>query len=233
MADDRGLDGFDPYDLQDVESERIGAWFDHLDDDGLQVASACEGWTRRDLLGHLVAVEDYHRACLEGTVSELIEPYLSRGATSLDEINQAAVDDLAQIGAADLLTTWRDRNQHSRAGFRAADGTNIDTSIGSYPGRYQAFHVASELGIHADDAGAPVDEAERAERERWLAGVARFALTEVREDASVEPTDDGYRVSRGGTEMTFDTGAFVAGMFGRAAPGQLTSAGSELLSLSD
>ena len=63
--------------------------------------------------------------------------------------------------------------------------------------------------------------------------VGAGALTEAKEDVSVEPTDDGYRVSQGDTEMTYDTGAFVAGVFGRAAPGPLTSGGSELLALSD
>ena len=36
----------------------------------------------------------------------------------------------------------------------------MDSSIGDYPGRWQAFHVAAELASHADDVGVPVTHGE-------------------------------------------------------------------------
>ena len=77
---------------------------------------------------------------------------------------------------AEVLAAWNEQNARTRAGFRAADGTDIDSSIGAYPGRAQAFHVAYELAVHADDIDAPVADDESDTREEWMAAVSRFAL---------------------------------------------------------
>lgn len=231
MADERGLEGLDPYDLQDVEATRIGDWVMQLDEAGLATPSACEGWSRRDVLAHLLANEEYHRACLSGSVRELFERLMSTGATSLDEFNATGVALYANTPTGEMLAAWRSQSAENRAGFRAADGTDIDSSVGSYPARAQAFHVAYELAVHADDMGAPVGADESEHRQRWLAGVSRFALTEVKDDVSVELSDDGFVVRQGDREATFDRPSFVAGVSGRAGPNPLGEADAELLSL--
>lgn len=231
MADERGLEGLDPYALQDVEAQRIGDWLAGLDDEGMTEPSACEGWSRRDVLAHLLATEEYHQACLEGTVRQLIDRLVSAGATSLEEMNAMGVASHADTPAPELLARWREQNERTRAGFRAADGTEIDSSVGPYPGRAQAFHVAYELAIHADDVDAPVEAAERDERQSWLAAVSRFALTEVKEDVSVEPDGDDISVRKGELEVRVDRDSFVAGVSGRSGARQLDPLTADLLSL--
>ena len=54
----------------------------------------------------------------------------------------------------------------NRDGFRARDGGDVDSSVGAYPARWQAFHLAFELATHADDVGVPVADAEEARRAR-------------------------------------------------------------------
>lgn len=231
MVDERGLHGLDPYDLQDTEAARIESWIGQLDDAALAVPSACDGWSRRDVLAHLVATEEYHHACLAGAVTDFVAGLTQEGATSLDEMNALGVAAHADTPASELLALWKDLNEQSRAGFRAADGSQIDSMIGSYPGRSQAFHVAYELAIHADDIDAPVTEAEVSDRQNWIAGVSQFALTEVKEDVSVERAGDVFIVSRGGVESSFDLAAFLGGVSGRAEDGLLTAADAELLAL--
>jgi hypothetical protein len=48
---------------------------------GWKQASRCAGWTVRDVLGHLAAGEDYHQACLDGTVAGFLARFAERGGT--------------------------------------------------------------------------------------------------------------------------------------------------------
>ena len=91
--------------------------------------------------------------------------------------------------------------------------------------------MAFEYAIHANDAGAPVTDEERDSRQDWLSAVARFALTEVKEDVSVQPADGGgFVVRQGDIEASFDRDAFVAGVAGRG-DALLDEAGDQLLGL--
>lgn len=231
MADLTPLTDLDPYDLHDVECARIAARFEMLDVDGWAAPSGCAGWSRRDLLGHLVAVEEYFGACLDGSVAPLMQRYTDQGVTSVDEFGEAGVVATAAQSTHDLVSVWLVANSTNRAGFRAADGTDIDTSVGAYPGRQQAFHVAFEYAIHSNDLESPVAADEVDDRQAWLARVARFALTEVKDDVSVADVDGQIVVTQGETSATFDRDTFVAGVSGRAEPGVLTAAEAELLSL--
>ena len=139
-------------DLLDEEAARLDAFYSSLSDDDWDRPSRCEGWTVRDLLGHLASGEEYHRACLDGTVSELISRYAERGATDLDSANAMGVADHADLTAKEVLERWRTADAENRRRFRQRGDGRIDTSIGDYPCRWQAFHVASELATHADDA---------------------------------------------------------------------------------
>lgn len=230
MADERGIDGRDPYDLQDTECARLAERFNALDESAWSAPSGCEGWSRRDLLAHLVAVEEYFSACLAGTVAALMARYAATGAASLDDFNAAGVAAAGDANGPALLADWLARNRENRAAFRAADGTDIDTSVGPYPCRLQAFHVAFEYAIHANDAGAPVSPRQFDARQDWLAGVARFALTEIKDDVRVDESEEGFVVRQGDVALDVTRDAFVAAVAGRPAEGA-GAAEIDLLSL--
>lgn len=231
MADLEALDGLDPYDLQDEECARLDARFSELRGDAWNEPTGCEGWSRHDLLAHLVAVEEYVEACLAATVQQLMQRYMEGGATTLDGFNAAGVAANAATPPDELLALWRERNTANRAGFRAADGTDIDTSVGRYPCRLQAFHVAFEYAVHANDVDATVTATEHEHRQDWLAAVARFALTEVHQDVAVEERGGSFSVTKGPVQATFDRDLFVAGVSGRAPFDAMSPGEAELLDL--
>ncbi|MGI9623160.1 MAG: maleylpyruvate isomerase family mycothiol-dependent enzyme [Acidimicrobiales bacterium] len=231
MVDESGLDGLDPYDLMDSECERLTGWFDTLDAAGWDVPSHCEGWSRRDLLAHLVAVEEYFEACLSGTVADLMKRYTDAGAGSIDDFNAAGVAASADTDPAELLAGWVAHNARNRAGFRAADGGDIDTSVGGYPGRLQSFHVVHEYATHANDVDAPVGADEYDERQAYLAAISRFALTELKKDLSISDVDGGFIVANGDMSVTLDRDEFVLGVSGRFPEGTFEPEIAALLDL--
>jgi uncharacterized protein (TIGR03083 family) len=107
MTDDRELAGLDPFALLDTEAGRLDAFLSGLSDSGWNRASRCAGWTVRDVLGHLAASEDYHRACLDGTVAAFLAGFAERGGTDLDSVNALGVADYAASSPAQVLTRWR------------------------------------------------------------------------------------------------------------------------------
>ena len=94
MVDEQDLIGLDPYDLMAAETARLERHFSALSDDGWQQASRCDGWSVRDVLAHLAASEDYNRACLDGTVQQLLGEWGAKGATDLDSANEFGVREL-------------------------------------------------------------------------------------------------------------------------------------------
>jgi uncharacterized protein (TIGR03083 family) len=233
MPDERGLSGLSPYDLQDIECARLAGWFAALGGNEWSVPSRCEGWSRRDMLAHLVAVEEYFAACLDRSVAQLMHRYTEAGATSVDEFGAAGVANAAGRSPDDLLASWIAANERNRAGFRAADRTDIDSSVGPYPARLQAFHVAFEYAIHANDVDAPLGETEREGRQHWLAGVAQFALTELKPDLRVDISDTDVIVRTSDDSDTIEIGidTFVDGVSRRLAPEALDAAVGALLDL--
>jgi hypothetical protein len=70
-------------------------------------------------------------------------------------VNALGVADYAGLSPAEVLADWRAASAGNRRRFcERADGV-VDTSIGEYPCRWQAAHVAAELATHPDDIGVP------------------------------------------------------------------------------
>lgn len=204
MTDDRELAGLDPFDILDREAARLDAFFSALPADGWSRPTRCEGWTVRDVLGHLASAEEYHRACLDGEVAALLARFGERGATDLDSANAMGVADYADRTPDEVLAHWRATNAESRRRFRERGDGTVDTSIGDYPCRWQAFHVASELATHADDIGVPVTDGEREERRAWRSRFSRFALAEVKPDLSARVIEGRTVVSDAAADVEVD-----------------------------
>ena len=159
MVDDADLHGLDPYDLMDGEAARLDRFFVGLDAKAWSQPSRCADWSVRDVLAHLLSSEQYNAACLDGSVAELLAAMGARGATDLPSANELGIRELDDRSTKQLIDQWRTANAQTREGFRERDAGDIDSSVGAYPARWQAFHLAFELATHADDVGVPVDRA--------------------------------------------------------------------------
>jgi len=201
-ADVALLDGLDPYDLMDVESERLDAFFSSLDAQGApgdwSKPTRCEDWTVRDMLGHLAAIEEYNQAGLDNGVSELFERARAGGARGMDGFNAWGLQVRADVPAGELLARWRADNVDYRRRMRqrGRDAT-LDTTVGQYPAFLQAFYLAVEYATHADDVSAPVDGSESAVRARWRALFATFAVGEQERPVTVVAGDGVWEIIAG------------------------------------
>jgi uncharacterized protein (TIGR03083 family) len=224
MPDDSHLAGIDPYAAWDREAARLA---DHLrgrpdDDAEWDAPSECEGWTVRDVLAHLLAEQEYFAACLSGDVADLMQRFGEKGATDLDSFNSIGIALVADRSPSELLAEWIEQDERNRAGFRDRGDSDVDSSVGAYSGRWQAFHLASELATHADDIHVP-DDADRAERTAWRAPFSRFAVTESHPHLSVEVTGPGRtRVHGDGIDVELDDETLVAAVAGRSSDPTLT-----------
>ena len=218
MPDDSVLADHDPFDLMDAEAARLDAWFSSLDGPDWDRASACEGWDTQDVLAHLAFGEAYNAACLDDTIPAFAERFTSRGATDMNAFNALGVSDRADRTPDELLTEWRAACGRTRTELRALDGKDVTTSVGPYPARWQAWHLASELATHADDIGVPETAEEAGDRLAWRACFARFALDEMRPDVGVEPAPGGTRVRAAGAEAVLDDRELVDAVNGRLPP---------------
>lgn len=215
--DERHLDGHDPYDLLDAEAARLESWLGGFADDDpvWEQASRCDGWTVRDVLAHLAAVEEYHHACLDGKVQQFLEAGLAQGYTGLDDFNQGGIDGLAGTPPSALLAAWSADDAETRRRLRERDGGDIDSTVGPYPLRWQAFHVAVELAVHADDIGLPISPDEAPDRLAWRTAFSRFAVTEKDTSATVEDAEGGTRIVIGDADLVVDDATLVDAVDGR------------------
>jgi len=215
MTDDRELAGLDPFALLDDEAGRLDAFLSGLGESGWKQASRCAGWTVRDVLGHLAASEDYHRACLDGTVAAFLADFAGRGGTDLDSVNALGVADYAALSPSEVLARWRAASAGNRRRFRERGDGIVDTSIGDYPCRWQAFHVAAELATHADDIGVPVTPGEHGRRTAWRARYSRFALAEAKPQLEIRQAGARTAVTDGPATVELDDDELIEAVMGR------------------
>ena len=98
------------------------------------------------MLAHLLASEQYNAACLDGNVAGFLAELGNRGATDLEGVNEVGIRELDDCSTAQLLDAWRIANGTTREKFRSHAGGDIDSSVGPYPARWQAFHLAFRAG---------------------------------------------------------------------------------------
>jgi uncharacterized protein (TIGR03083 family) len=221
--DDSDLDGLDPVAQWERETARVLQHLRGVPDDAAlwQQPSRCAGWTVRDVVAHLTAEQEYFHACRDGTVQALMEAMGARGATDIESFNELGIREHLALENVALLRELEDRDARSRAGFRERGDGTVDTSVGEYPARWQAFHLAGEIATHADDIGVPVPADEQADRLAWRVRFSRFALKEAKEadDPVVEAVDGGTHVVLGPIDAVVDDDAFVEAVAGRLDDG--------------
>jgi uncharacterized protein (TIGR03083 family) len=199
-----------------AEAARIEAHLRVLPPDEWRRPSRCEGWTVRDVIAHLAATEEYHRACLDGRVRAYLADAAARGGASIDEFNALGIATLDGVPDDVVLEQFVVDDAATRRGLATRGDGEVDTSVGAYPARWQAFHLASELATHADDMFVPERPDEVDARRDWRARFSRFALREARPDLVVEAADGRTHVRGSGVDVVLDDADFVAAVAGRA-----------------
>jgi uncharacterized protein (TIGR03083 family) len=215
MVDDQDLEGLDPYDLMAIEAARLDAYFAQASAADWDKPTRCEGWNARALLAHLAATEEYNQACLDGTVQQFLADVGAKGAVDLASANDIGIHEFDDQSPEQILETWRTRSAQNRDGFRARDGGDVDSSVGAYPGRWQAFHLAFELATHADDVGVPVTASEAPGRIDWQSRFGRFALKELKPELSIEVDGDRTHVKGDGIDVELTPAQFVGAVAAR------------------
>jgi uncharacterized protein (TIGR03083 family) len=215
VVDDQDLQGLDPYDLMATEVARLDRFFAGLGDPEWQAPSRCAGWSVRDVLAHLAATEDYNRACLDGTVQQFLGEMGAKGATDIATANEIGIRELDNQTPQQVLDTWRTRAAENREDFRARDGGSVDSSVGAYPARLQAFHLAFELATHADDVAVPVTSDEATARNGWQVSFGRFALKELKPDIAIDGHDGRTHVRLGDVDVDLADEQFVQAVAAR------------------
>ncbi len=216
MVDTSDVADLDPFDLLDVESERVAKFFDNLDDEGWAKDTRCEGWRVRELLSHLDGVEVYHTACLDDTIPQLFDEAKKSGVSDFNNFNDWIVRERADKPATEVIASWRAANADVRKRLRerGRDGT-LSSSVGPYPAGLMAFHIASEYATHGDDMNVPVNEGEKAARTAWREKVSLFAVKEAEKPVELEKVDGGYTVRAEGEEAKLSAEEFVEAVTAR------------------
>ena len=219
MVDDSDLAGLDPYELMAAEASRLDGFFAGTNGADWTKPTRCDEWNVRDLLAHLAASEDYNQACLDGAVQQFLADMGAKGAIDLASANAIGVREFDDRTPEQILDIWRARSTQNREAFRARDGGDVDSSVGAYPARWQAFHLAFELATHADDVGVPVSESEAADRITWQARFGRFAIKELKPELAIESSNGTTHVKGDGVDVELPDEQFVQAVAARLPAG--------------
>jgi uncharacterized protein (TIGR03083 family) len=219
MAEDL-LKELDPFDIFDAEAARLDRYFSGLGEAEWNRPSRCEGWSVRDVLGHLAGEELYNHACLDGNVQGLLARLAREGVGGFHDFNEWSVRQRRTMPVEQVLAEWRRDNGDTRWRMRERGREGlIDTMAGPYPAGRQAFHYDSEYATHADDVGAPVREDEVDDRTLWRVAVGRFVLAEQDSKVQIEQTAEQIWVNDDGVSATLSFPDFVEATVGRLKPG--------------
>ena len=171
----------------------------------------------RDVLAHLLSSEQYNTACLDGTVGDFLaerrRPRRDRSHVGERVGHPRARRPFDRPAARRVACGERGTPIE---GFRKRDGGDVDTSVGAYPARWQAFHLAFELAVHADDVGGPGHGAggDRA-RTAWQAQFGRFALKELNKDLEIKAGNGTTQVRGDGIDVELPDAVFVQAVAAR------------------
>jgi uncharacterized protein (TIGR03083 family) len=200
VAGEQHVADLDPFDLLDVEAERVAAFFSS--DPDWTAPTRCEGWRVRELLAHCAGVETYHLACLDDAIGPLFEEGAKHGVSDVDSFNDWLVKRRSDASTDELLAEWRDKNLAVRRRMRelGRDGS-MASSVGPYPVGLMAFHVASEYATHADDMDVEIPDAEQAGRAAWRRKVSLFAVEEAGKPVEIEARGDDMLLVRSGAKQ--------------------------------
>ncbi len=157
------------------------------------------------MVAHLSTDEVYNQACVDGTLDQL------PSASGLSGWNARGVRVRRAMGPLEVLQEWESRQALVRRawGKIGLDGT-IDTSIGRYPLRLQAWHLAREYAIHADDIRVRMSELERRVQLRWRIAFGLFAAREEGEPVDAELVGDQVQLRQGGKLHRLEPETFIA-----------------------
>jgi uncharacterized protein (TIGR03083 family) len=211
------LTDLDPFEIFDTEAARLDRFFSSLDAEGWNRPSRCEGWSVRDVLGHLAGEELYNHACLDGDVLGFFAMLEREGAGGgFHDFNEWCVRRRRDLPVNEILDEWREKNSETRERMRALGrDAMLQTSAGPYPVALQAYHYDSEYATHADDGEAPVSDGEADARTRWRVNVGLFVLDEQSSHAQVEQAGDHVQVRAGGASARLSLTDFVDATVGR------------------
>ncbi|WP_332644124.1 maleylpyruvate isomerase family mycothiol-dependent enzyme [Aeromicrobium sp.] len=214
MAEESILDGLDPFDLLDREADRVHSLFTSEPD--WYRSSRCAGWTVRDMLGHLMGLEDYTRANLDNGVGDLFRAAEQAGAVDVVAFNDWQLQAYADVPTDELVGEWREAQVANRQELRARGRHgSVDTSVGAYPSWLQTFHFAVEYATHGDDIYVVVPEEDRRERSAWRVVFGRFVLEELERPITVTPRDDLVVVQSEGGRTELSPEDFIEATVGR------------------
>ena len=195
-----------PFPVYDQEVARIRRYLHDLDDAGWRAPSHCRGWSRKDLVGHLAHLEVYNEACLDGSLDSIV---FSGG---LNAYNERGVRERRHCSAAEVLDEWERRQRRVRRawGRIGLEGKIKTAGAGLYSLRLQAWHLAREYAIHADDLEVPVPANYRGRRWRWRTQFGLFEAKEEGERIDARLLDGRVQVRTHGRTEDLDLETFVA-----------------------
>jgi uncharacterized protein (TIGR03083 family) len=215
--DPAALAGLNPFGIFDVEAARLDHFFNGLDEAGWNRPSRCNGWTVRDVLGHLAGEELYNHACLNGDIDSFRATVRAAGITGgYEEFNQWCVRQRRGLPTAEVLGEWREANAETRhrMNMLGRDAPLI-TAAGPYPVGLQALHYSSEFATHADDVGAPVAPGEEPGRAAWRVSFGRYALTEHDAPVKTWQSEQAVTIQLGDLGAELPLADFVEATVGR------------------
>jgi hypothetical protein len=155
-------------------------------------------------------------------VAALFEGMAADGIDSVDAFNAIGIAGFAGVADDAVLRQFVADDADTRRRFRERGDGEVDTSVGLYPARWQAFHLAGELATHADDIFVTVPAEDAADRRDWRARFSRFALREAKPDLVLDIDQASTRVRGDGIDIELGDDDLVAAVAARGASQHLT-----------